>query len=70
MNNENYLNINKLNNNMGELDININADETTYINDSENSKSENNIIDSEHYLNISNNNIDSENKLKNTLNKI
>ena len=40
---ENDLNINKTNNNMDELDSNINSDETTYINDSEHSKSENNI---------------------------
>jgi predicted transcriptional regulator len=50
---------------MDELDININSDETTYINDSEHSKSENNIIDSEHDLNTSNNNKDSETVLIN-----
>ena len=54
---------------MDELDINIISDETIYINDSENSKSENNIIDSENDLITSNNSIDSENKLKNKLNK-
>jgi hypothetical protein len=50
INNETDLNINKTNNNMDKLDININSDETTYINDSEHSKSENNIIDSENDL--------------------
>ena len=67
INNENDLNINKINNTMNELDININSDETTYINDSEHYKSENNINDSENDLNTSNNK-DSENKLKNKLN--
>jgi hypothetical protein len=60
------LHINKTNNNMDEVDININSDETTYINDSEHYKSVNNIIDSENDLNTSNNNIDSENDLINS----
>ena len=66
--NENDLTISKMNHNMDELDITINSDETTCINDSEHSKSENNIIDAENDLNTSNINKDSENRLKNKLN--
>ena len=44
------LNINKINNNMNEVTININSDESTNINGSEHSKSENNNIDSEYKL--------------------
>ena len=50
--NETDLQINETNNNMNEPAVNINSDETTYINDSEHSKSENNItIDSANDLN-------------------
>jgi hypothetical protein len=65
---ENNLNINKTNNNMDKLDININSDETTYINDSEHSKSENNITnESENDLNNNLYNKSSENNLNNNL---
>ena len=68
INNETDLNINKTNNNMNELNININSDETTYINDSEHSKSENNITnESENDLNNNLYNKSSENKLNNNL---
>ena len=55
INNEAGLTINKTNNTMTELDININSDETTDINDSEHSTSDYNItLESEHDLMKSN----------------